>query len=206
MRLGLHGLQQNFEEQWRSYAEGNDEIQYGSGNSFESYLTIGPELLNVWYDQRPNDNFTVLSVEEPFRFEVPNLPVPIIGAVDLVEEDDSGTIIITDFKTSARAYSVDEVDRNQQLTCYQLAANANGFGDREILLRFDTLIKTQKPKFEQYYSVRTEIDEQRLIRKIHKVWEGINRQVFIPNDTSWKCPNCHFRQACDAWFVSKEGP
>ena len=41
--------------------------------------------------------------------------MPIIGAVDLVEQDHAGTIIITDFKTSARAYSNDEVDRSFQL-------------------------------------------------------------------------------------------
>ena len=121
--------------------------------------------------------------------------------MDLVEEDESGTIVITDWKTSARSYGIDEVDRNQQLTCYQMAAKANGFSDRQIILKFDTLIKTQKPKFEQYYSTRSDIDERRLIRKIHKVWEGIRSGVFIPNDTSWKCPNCHYRQACDAWFL-----
>jgi putative RecB family exonuclease len=127
--------------------------------------------------------------------------LPIIGATDLIEEDDSGTIIITDWKTSARAYGIDEVDRNQQLTCYQMAARANGFNHREIVLKFDTLIKTKKPKFEQYYTVRTGIDEKRLVRKILKVWEGINRGVFIPNDTSWKCPNCQYRQHCDEWFL-----
>ena len=127
--------------------------------------------------------------------------MPIIGATDLIEEDDSGTIIITDWKTSARAYGIDEVDRNQQLTCYQLAAKANGFNHREIVLKFDTLIKTKKPKFEQYYTVRTGIDEKRLIRKIKKVWEGIEKGVFVPNDTSWKCPSCHYRRHCDEWFL-----
>ena len=57
------------------------------------------------------------------------------------------------------------MDRNQQLTFYQMAARANGFNHREIVLKFDTLIKTKKPKFEQYYTVRSEIDEKRLIRK-----------------------------------------
>jgi putative RecB family exonuclease len=98
------------------------------------------------------------------------------------------------------------VDRNQQLTCYQMAARANGFSQREIVLKFDTLIKTKKPKFEQYYTVRTDIHEKRLIRKIQKVWEGINRGVFIPNDTSSKCPNCHYRQHCDEWFLKGGDP
>ena len=56
-------------------------------------------------------------------------------------EDSSGTIIITDFKTSARAYPNDEADRNFQITLYQIAAKANGYYNRDILLKYDRLIK-----------------------------------------------------------------
>jgi putative RecB family exonuclease len=38
---------------------------------------------------------------------------------------------------------------------YQIAAKQNGFADREILLRFDALIKTKTPKFEQYWTTRS---------------------------------------------------
>ncbi len=65
--------------------------------------------------------------------------------MDLIEEDSAGTIIITDFKTSGRAYSKDEVNQNQQLTMYQIAAKRNGYGDREILLRFRHPRKNQDP-------------------------------------------------------------
>ena len=120
---------------------------------------------------------------------------------DDFEEDESGTIIITDFKTSGRAYSIDEVDSNMQMTVYQLAMKSNGFGGREILLKLDCLIKTKKPRYEQYYTTRSYIDELRLIRKIEKVWEGINNEVFVPNDTSWRHKNCPYRSACDSWFL-----
>ncbi len=120
--------------------------------------------------------------------------------MDLIEEDDAGTIIITDFKTSGRAYSADEVDQNQQLTLYQMAMKAIGYDKREILLKFDTLIKTKTPKFEQYWTTRSELDEHRLTRKAIKVWDGIQKNVFIPNDTSWKCKGCAFKQACDEYL------
>jgi len=192
-KMLLSFIHKLFEEYWRIVAELNDEIRYSNGKDFQTLLISGIDLLTAWHNKLPDDNFRVISIEEAFSFTIPDLTVPIIGAMDLIEEDESGTIIITDWKTSARAYGIDEVDRNQQLTCYQLAAKANGFGHREILLRFDTLIKTKKPKFEQYYTVRSEIDEKRLVRKIKK--------VFIPNDTSWKCPNCQYRQHCDEWFL-----
>jgi putative RecB family exonuclease len=120
--------------------------------------------------------------------------------MDLVEEDSAGTIIISDFKTSGRAYSKDEVDQNQQLTMYQIAAKHNGYADREILLRFDTLIKTNIPKFEQYWTTRSELDERRLIKKAAQVWDGISKGVFVANDTSWKCKGCAYKQACDDYL------
>jgi putative RecB family exonuclease len=43
----------------------------------------------------------------------------------------------------------DEIENNMQMTVYQLAAKANGFGGREIQLGFDCLIKTKAAKFEQ---------------------------------------------------------
>jgi putative RecB family exonuclease len=161
---------------------------------------FGKDLLTAWYNKLPDDQFTILAIEEAFSFTLPGIPIPIIGAMDLVEEDNAGTIIITDFKTSGRAYSKDEVDQNQQLTMYQIAAKCNGYGDREILLRFDTLIKTKTPKFEQYWTTRSEIDERRLIKKAAQVWDGISKGVFIANDTSWKCKGCAYKKACDAYL------
>ena len=202
--LSLKEVQKIFETNWRVLAEARDDIQYAEGKNFATYLREGKELLAVWYSKLPDDNFKVLSIEEAFSFKIPGIPVPIIGATDLVEEDSSGTIIITDWKTSGRAYSRDEVDKNIQLTLYQMAMKRNGYAGREILLKFDTLIKTKTPKFEQYWTTRTEIDEKRLTRKIIQVWEGIKKEVFVPNDTSWKCRNCHYKKACDEWFLGEE--
>lgn len=196
----LHDL---FEKHWGNLAEGKDEIQYQEGKSFETLLLEGKELLTTFYHKLPRDNrYQVTAIEEPFSFKLSDIQIPIIGAMDMIEEDDSGTVIITDFKTSGRAYSRDEVDKNFQLTLYQMAARHNGYGDREILLRFDCLIKTRTPKFEQYYTTRSEIDERRAVRKIHEVWKGISKGIFIPNDSAgnWKCKGCSFKKPCDEWF------
>jgi putative RecB family exonuclease len=201
-KLTLKEVHESFRHHWQRVAEGRTDIQYADGKDFNTYLMEGVDLLTAWYTKLPDDDFKVVGIEEAFSFEIPNLPVPVIGAIDLVEEDELGTIIITDFKTSGRAYSIDEIDNNMQMTVYQLAMKSNGFGGREILLKLDCLIKTKRPRFEQYYSTRSYLDELRLIRKIEKVWEGINAGVFIPNDQSWRHKNCPYRQICDKWFLS----
>ena len=192
-----------FENLWKEAAENNEEIRWSKDKSFETCLNEGRELLLAWFENRPDDKFLILAIEQPFVFNIPGIDIPIIGAVDLIEEDTSGTIIVTDFKTSAKSYSTDQIDKNQQLTLYQMAMKDNGFHDREILLRFDVLIKTKTPKFEQYYTTRTEDDEIRLTRKIAQVWDGIQKEVFVPNDTSWKCSNCFYKTAC-AQFLGGE--
>jgi putative RecB family exonuclease len=200
-RLLLKDIHELYRQFWTKEAKNRSEIKYAEGKDFNTYLMEGVDLLTAWFNKLPDDNFSVVAIEEAFVFEIDGIPIPIIGAIDSIEEDEAGAIIITDFKTSSRAYSIDEIDQNPQVTLYQMAAKANGFADREILLKFDCLVKTKTPKFEQYYTTRTEIDELRMIRKIKTVWDGISKGVFIPNDTSWKCQNCPYRQACDEWFL-----
>ena len=202
-RMSLKDVHRSFEEHWHKAAEGRTDIRYANGKDFETLLMEGTDLLTAWYMKLPEDDFKVLGIEEAFSFKILGVEIPIIGAMDLIEEDEAGTIIITDFKTSGRAFSVDEVDSNFQLLIYQMAAKANGYGDREIILKFDTLIKTKKPKFEQYFTIRSEIDEIRAVKKIQTVWNGIKNEVFIPNDTSWKCKNCSYKTACEEWFLRR---
>ena len=196
----LEDLQGFFEHYWHESADGT-EIRYKDGNSFDSILKEGLALLAVYHEELPRDDFRVVAIEEPFRFQLPGLPVPLIGIFDLVEEDESGTIIIVDWKTTSKAYSTEDIDENLQLTLYQMAAKANGYEDRRILSRFDCLIKTKKPKFQQYYTTRSISDEARVSKIAQSVWDGIDKKIFIPAKSGWKCKGCEFKTACDDWGI-----
>jgi putative RecB family exonuclease len=203
-RLPLKQVQECFQQHWRSYAAGNDEIRYGPDKDFESYLTTGVDLLATWYDGISDDEFQVLAVGEAFRFELPNLKAPVIGAIDLILQDPSGSIVIVDHKALGRSYSIEEVDTNLQLTVYHMAAKANGYADHEILLRFDCLIKTKDPKFIECYTTRDHNDERRLVRMAQSVQEAIDKEAFVPNPFGFRHKNCAFKNACEQWF-SKGG-
>jgi putative RecB family exonuclease len=202
MQKDVHSL---FRQHWRKEAEGRGEmINYAEGKDYNSYIHEGIDLLNAWFAYTPDDNFTVIGIEEAFSFQSPNLPIPIIGAMDLIQADSAGTVVITDFKTANKSYTTDLVNQNMQMTVYQLACKSNGYADREILLKLDCLIKTKTPKFESYWTTRNETDEKRLIRKAQKIWNAISNAAFVPNDTSWKCKGCQYKQACDRWFTEGE--
>ena len=204
--LSVKQLHECFETHWRQLTDGRDDIKYAEGNDPEILLLKGQELLTAYYNKAPWREFETIGIEEPFSFQIAGCQLPVIGAIDLVERDDSGTIIISDFKTSARSYSNDEVNRNFQLVIYQIAMKEKGYSSSEILLRFDCLIKTKQPKFESYYTVRDEIDEIRAKKKIITVSKGISRGIFVPNDSAYnfKCKNCAYRKKCDEWFLQSE--
>jgi len=199
-RQDQKSLEEAFDHHWEALAHGRGDITYKSGKSYHTYRTEGKDLLAAFLRDLPPEECTVLGVEQPFTFELEGLAVPLIGVFDLVLEDPSGVITVVDHKTASKAYSMAEVNQNLQMTIYHMAARANGYEEREILLRLDCLIKTKTPKFQQYYTSRGEWEESRTVKKIMAVWEGITREVFIPNDTSWKCRGCKYKQACREWF------
>ena len=198
--MTLEQLQDKFAYYWTIRASENEEIKYRSENSFESLLAQGKSLLKTYHENFHEDNTVVLAIEEAFRFSIDNLPIPIVGVMDLVEEDEQGNIIITDFKTAARSYTESDVSKNPQLTLYHLASRSNGYGDRNIIMKLDVLVKTKTPQFKRYYTARDRWDEIKAARKIHEVWKGISKGVFIANDTSWKCTECFYKTACDDWY------
>jgi len=195
-------LQDLFEQQWTKNAKGQEDILYKKGKTIESLMSEGKKLIRVFgknIEQSGIQKHTVIAIEEAFKFHLPGLPLPMIGAIDLVEEDDQRGIHIIEYKTSSSAYSADKVKTHFQLTVYQIAAKANGYGDRTINLRIDCLIKTKEPRFERYITARASIDEAKAVKRIQAVWKGIEKKVFIPNTNSWKCADCGYRDDCNDW-------
>ena len=196
-KMPLQELLDIFDYFWKEAAEGRKDIKYKAGDSYETLLAKGKVLLKTYYENLPDDNFKVLAIEKPFSFEIDDIDIPLIGAIDLVEEDEAGTIILTDFKTSGKSYSNADIDESFQLTVYNMAMKANGFKNKNILLRFDVMVKTKIPKFEQHYTVRDEAQERKAEKTIQMAWEGITKGVFIPNAEAWKCKGCSYKSYCD---------
>ena len=166
-----------------------------------SILSEGKELLKTFYQNKPRDKFKVMGTEVPFELHLVGVPVPVIGSMDLVLQDTAGNIIIVDHKTLSRSLTKEDVNNSLQLTIYYMAAKQNGFTQNEILLRYDALIKTRVPKFEQYYTSRNQHDEIKAVKKIQHVWKAIEKEIFIPHDGTWKCNYCPFKSQCDNWFI-----
>ena len=89
--LSAKELHEIFEREWRERAEGRHDIKYAEGKNYESLLLEGKELLATSYNKIQDENqLKIIAVEEPFSFNIEGCPVPIIGAIDLIEPDAMG--------------------------------------------------------------------------------------------------------------------
>lgn len=173
-----------FEEAW-SHAVEEREIIYKEAEDFDSLLALGTEMLKVF--ARSVMPQKVIAVEVPFEFRLEHpvtgedSSVPLKGVIDLIEEDESGTLWVVDHKTAGRAYSEPQIVGDLQMLIYAAAVKQLDVVDgRDVMLRFDVLTKAKKPKFLRYPMYRDDNDIARLFEIVEGVWQAIDAEAFYP--------------------------
>ncbi len=184
-------------------------VLFRDGQDLHTITGIAARLLCAFVDHayRPA---TVLAVEEPFSLSVVNpntgedLPFDeqIVGAIDLVAQNDEGTVIVVDHKTAARTDKNKARRPDLQMALYSIAAKEM-FGVEQVELRYQNVIKTKVAKVEQQIVDRVEHAEVEAIEAVVSGLELINLAVAHPNGKrlmgrrrSWRCGNCSYRQRC----------
>jgi CRISPR/Cas system-associated exonuclease Cas4 (RecB family) len=117
--------------------------------------------------------------------------------VDLIESDDDGNLIIVELKTSSKRYADSQAENQLDGLIYAYAMDQLGLRTTgvETLIRYDVLVKTKSPGFQQLYLNKTPQDYGRLARWIQEVLQAIDRESFYPN-FGWACHTCQFRSRC----------
>jgi CRISPR/Cas system-associated exonuclease Cas4 (RecB family) len=178
------------------------EITYKEGETAESLRNQGINLLKLFHAEiRPQ---MIRAVEFPFSIKIPDiingngdLPIQLEGIFDLIESDQDGTYAVVELKTSAQRFSSLRLEYDLQATTYSYAMSKMKVATSEnsSLVRYDVLLKTKKPAFEQYFVTRTESDYQRLIHLINYVLKAIECRIFY-RQTGWQCGDCQFKKTC----------
>jgi hypothetical protein len=91
-------------------------------------------------------------IERYVTLQVPGVPVPIIGYIDLIEADG----VPCDFKTSSRSWNQDQADSEMQPAFYLAALNQAGYTLNKTpsvgLFRHYVFVKTKKPQVQIWES------------------------------------------------------
>ena len=203
-----------WKQSWMLQLERNAEngINWGR-DSEESMADLGVKMFSdpdtialvdslkplVLEDQEPQ-----VQIERRIELQVPGVPVPIVGYIDLIEADG----VVCDFKTSARSWDQKKADFELQPIFYLAALNQAGylktFGGLPPKLhgwpfRHYCFIKTKKPQVQIWESYRTIGQMFWLFGLIKETWEAINAGAFPPNTTTFKCSPKY----CEYWGICR---
>ena len=185
-----------------SYARRDLPVVSTHDETLDGLFEKGKNLVEHYLKVLPKDE---VPVELTRQFEIPlfteegeALPRSLVGEVDRWVKDAAGHIGIVDWKTSASRWSPEKLAKDDQATTY-LMAGPSVLGRKPAFFRYDLLLKTKEPKVERYYVERTERDFKRFTKKVAVTDRAIRSGVFVPNDTSFACPTCPYRGACEKW-------
>jgi CRISPR/Cas system-associated exonuclease Cas4 (RecB family) len=199
-RPDLESVTREFEREWEKAVAGQ-RLSFKGKATLESELALGKALLTKFYEEvQPRK---IEAVEYPFAVPLadPNtgeaLETALVGVIDLIESDDEGNLIIGELKTSSKRYADSQGESQLDGLIYAYALDRLGFRTTgaETLIRYDILVKTKSPAFQQIYFNKTPRDFDRMARWVQEVLQAIDREAFFPN-YGWACQTCQFRTRC----------
>lgn len=196
-RLGADDLAREFDALFEVAQEGPVAILWADTDSPERMTAQGHDLLRLYAETARVHQ--VEQVERPFVVDAADLPQtfhldePLVGVVDLIERDESGTIFITELKTSTRKYDEARLRYDLQLSLYSALAASLGFTQARV--RFRVLVRTKVPQLQVVDVVRSPEQLAEAGRLVSEVARAIDHQIFYPN-RGYNCAGCPFRSRC----------
>jgi len=141
----------------------------------------------------------IVALEQPFSFKIsPTLKIG--GVIDRIDNIDKNKIEIIDYKTAEKTPTQKDVDGNEQLTTYALAAT------RIKELSFNRPV--ENVVLSLYYldsgvkisSTRTEAQLEKTRQRILETAKELETTSFPPKpNRPFPCDYCELKLLCDAW-------
>ena len=191
----LEDVQENFAVFFKGETEVSENLIYKQDETFDSCLQKGFDMLKVALENW-TDDFSVKTVAESFKIEVPGLKKPLIGEFDLVVTD-GGDEAICDWKTASSKWPASKADHDLQATAFCYAYKA--VHGRSPLFRFDVYTKAKQPTLNQYYTVRTQDQLDRFAFLAGRIERSVEAGLFYPNESCMNCAECPYRERCKKW-------
>ena len=176
----LEELLQFYEQKW--HPEG-----YESAEEEANYKAYGREILTAFWEIHRRDFRMPLAVEKMFYIDVGD--VKLRGFIDRVDKLESGGLSIVDYKTNKELFTTDYLQKDLQLTLYQLAAEQLWQLPVEKLTLYHMRSNTPVS-----CSGRGPIQLNDAKHLVLDVADKINQQIFPATENDY-CP-CDFPEYC----------
>jgi len=191
----LRKLLRIFDADW--YAQRLDtEIRYKNGEANTRLTIMAKEMLSLYFNQSYKKP---VGAEVSFVLPLVNLStgekldINLEGFIDLIEKDDT----ITEFKTSAQAMNLRDIEDHLQLTAYSYAYEML-YQKTPRLLKLIDFVKTKRPRIITLETDAKKLNYQRFFYLASQILRGIRSGIFFPRK-SFMCKDCEYAGPCKAW-------
>lgn len=184
-KLEEEGSKVDWQEETPESVEAEGRRLMESPSIFQTLLKVNPQVINE-----------KVSIEKQVEFFVPEVELPIVGYIDIIEEDG----VPGDFKTASMSWNEKKALEELQPLFYIAGLEQNGFEDNpEMKFRHFVFVKTKTPKAQIIETKRHRGELDFLFEIIQRVWQGIKSETFVPNPTTWKCSEKY----CEFWGICR---
>ena len=138
-------------------------------------------------------------IEKRVELQVPGVPIPIIGYIDVITADG----VPGDIKTSSRAWNQARAEGETQSLFYLAALNQAGIEVPSNLFRHYVFTKNSRPTAQTFEHRHNAGEVFWLFEMIQQVWRAIEAEAFPANSTGWKCSPkwCGYWSLCRGRYV-----
>lgn len=201
-----------FEDTWQKQLEENQSISWYKKDTAESLEALGAKMAGDEIQVTgggPNRKARNLSVflndvlpmiddrgpvvERRVELQVPGVPVPIIGYIDMIASDG----VPVDFKTAARKWYADKAHSELQPAFYLASLLQSGTPSPDGRFRYIVFTKTKSPVVQIIETKRTVAQLFWTMDLAREVWEAIQAGAFPPQPMLWK----HSPDYCEYWDI-----
>lgn len=181
----------------RDVLDGETPVVFEDAEDLGECIDLGTRMVDAFIGavHRPDH---VLGVEMAFSIELEDsrtgelLDTPLIGSIDAIVTDNDKPAV-WELKSSKKRWSADQLENDLQVTAYRLGARVLEVDDPALMLLVTT--KAKKPTVQVENVIRTERDENELVRIAASVMRAVDAGVDHPI-RSWACKGCPYSGRC----------
>jgi putative RecB family exonuclease len=178
-----------------------DKPVFTAKQTREKVFETGTKLVGAYMESKlESDTRPNLGVEIHLEEDIIEGAPPLQGIIDLVKQEDDGSLVIVDLKTSA---ATPDLKTEAWINEIQVVAYAvlmrHALGKEANRAELWYLVKTATPKVLRHkLDTLTEIQVKRFHSIYQHVANGIASGDFLPRP-SFSCRFCNFRERCQKW-------
>lgn len=137
------------------------------------------------------------AIERHVEFRVPGVPVPVIGYIDMIEQDG----VPVDFKTSGKSWPTSRAENELQPLFYLAALNQSlAWLEHGRRFRHYIFVRNKTPKCQTFETQHSSSEIFWLFDLIRECWQSIQKENFAPTGAnSYLCSERY----CSYWGICR---